>query len=439
MAAAGPVEDVTPLSLAYAQAAPPPLNAPTLNERLKADVAIVGAGYTGLSSALRLAESGSRVVVLEAREVGWGGSGRAFGQVVPYAKHDDVSVLRHFGPDWGERLVTGLGGGPDLVFELIARHGIACEANRAGLIFAAHHASAIAGLDRLANFWRDRAADVERIDGEAVMTMTGSRYYQAALLDRRGGTLNPLGYARGLARAAVNAGAVLFESSRVLGLQRTGGTWTLRTAGGEIEAPDVVLATDAYTDDLWPGLRQSLIPLRAYQLVSAPLSDNLRRSVLPGGQSLSDTRRLYSGIRPRPDGRLHMSVDGPAFSNGGAPFTAKSSRRLRDVFPQVGDLAWDYAVAGWVGMTEEQYPHIHRLGPGVLAAIGLSGRGIAFGTLLGREVFRRLSGVAEQDWMLPDTPLRPIRVKPFARPLVGALLNTYRLLDRWDLRKRSTG
>ena len=90
-------------------------------------------------------------------------------------------------------------------------------------------------------------------------------------------------------------------------------------------------------------------------------------------------------------------------------------------------------------MTEEQYPHIHRLAPGVLAAIGLSGRGIAFGTLLGREVFRRLSGVAEQDWMLPDTPLRPIRVKPFARPLDGALLNTYRLLDRWDLRKRSTG
>ena len=434
MATSGPVQDTTPLPSTYTQTAPPPLNEPALTGTLTVDVAIVGAGYTGLSTALHLAEGGCRIAVLEAHEVGWGGSGRAFGQVVPYAKHDDAAVLQHFGPHWGERLVSGLAGGPDLVFGLIARHGIECEAVRAGLIFAAHNRAAIAGLDRRARFWHERGADVERIGRDALITLTGSRYYEAALLDRRGGTLNPLGYARGLARAAVGAGARLFENSRVLSLHRAGGGWRLTTARGEITAAQVVLATDAYSDDLWPGLRRSLIPLRAYQLVSAPLSDNLRRSVLPGGQSLSDTRRLYSGIRQRPDGRLHLSVDGPAFSNAGSAFIAKSTNRVRDVFPQVGALAWEHAVAGWVGMTEDQYPHIHRLAPGLIAAIGLSGRGIAFGTLLGREVSKRLTGVPEQDWMLPDTPLRPIRVKPFARPLVGALLHTYRLLDRWDLR-----
>jgi len=435
----GPVLDTTPLSATYIQTAPPPLDAPTLVDRLKVDVAVVGGGYTGLSTALRLAESGGRVAVLEAREVGWGGSGRAFGQVVPYAKHDDAAVLKHFGPQWGERLVAGLAGGPDLVFGLITQHEISCEAVRAGLIFAAHNQAAIAGLDQRARFWRDRGADVELVARDVVIALTGSRYYEAALLDHRGGTLNPLGYARGLAWAAIRGGAMLFENSRVIGLNQTGGGWRLVTARGEVNAAQVVLATDAYTDDLWPGLRQSLIPLRAYQLVSAPLSENLRRSVLPGGQSLSDTRRLYSGIRRRADGRLHLSVDGPAFSNTGTAFAAKSSKRLRDLFPQIGELAWEHAVAGWVGMTEDQYPHIHRLAPGLIAAIGLSGRGIAFGTLLGRDVFRRLTGVPEHDWMLPDTPLRPIRVKPVARPLVGALLNTYRLLDRWDLRHNAAG
>ena len=434
MAGWGPLSDPTPLPETY-QGAAPPLRCPSLAGPERADVAIIGAGITGLSAALHLAQAGCSVAVLEAREVGWGGSGRAFGQVVPYAKHDSAHVLATFGPDWGERLITGLAGGPDLVFRLIAEHGMDCEAIGAGLIFAAHTRAAQAGLEQRAAAEQRRGAKVSMLYGEALAAMTGTRFYGAALLDRRGGCLNPLAYTRGLARAVLSAGGHIFEGSPALELRRGAAGWTTRTPAGELLAGQVVLATDAHTGDLWHGLGRSIVPLRGYQVVSQPLSDNLRRTVLPGGQAMTDTRRLYSGIRLRSDGRLHVSVDGPAFSNRGAGRAALATRRVQALFPHLPPPVWDHAVAGWVGMTADQYPHVHRLAPGLIAAIGLSGRGIAFGTLLGREVSLRVLGRPETAWMMPDTPVRPVRTKEMARLLVGGLIGCYRAFDAVDLRR----
>jgi glycine/D-amino acid oxidase-like deaminating enzyme len=431
---AAPLQDQTPLPETYVADAQP-LGLPPLRGTQRADVAIIGGGVTGISTALHLRQTGATVIVLEAREVGWGGSGRAFGQIVPYAKHGDAHVLASFGPAWGERVAMGLAGGPDLVFGLIQQHGIACEQQRNGLIFAAHNAAAQPTQERRAAFWQARGADVTMLYDDALTAETGSRFYRAALFDKRGGTINPLAYVRGLARAVLRASGTIHENSRVTALQRQGDVWQVRTNDGIVLAPQVVLATDAYTDDLWPGLRQSIVPLRAYQLVSAPLSDNLRRSVLPGGQPLSDTRRLYSGIRMRTDGRLHLSVDGSAFGNDSQADVAMATNRVKAVFPHLPPPKWEHAVAGWVGMTADQYPHVHRLAAGLTAAVGLSGRGLAFGTLLGREISLRLTGRPEHEWMMPDTPLRPVRVKPFMRPLVGALMNWYRVLDGIELRR----
>src|SRR5260221_10343734 len=156
-----PLDDDTPVPATYARSAPPPLAAALLGERIAADVAIVGGGFTGLSTALHLAEAGAAAVVVEAREVGWGGSGRAFGQVVPYAKHGEEDIRKRFGPAWGERLIALLGGGPDLVYGLIDKHAIACEPVRQGLLFAAHSLAAAAGLERRPRFWQARRAAVE--------------------------------------------------------------------------------------------------------------------------------------------------------------------------------------------------------------------------------------------------------------------------------------
>jgi len=430
----GPLADDTPLPAAYAAAAPA-LNRPALAGTRRCDVAIVGGGFSGLSAALHLAQAGCAATVLEAREIGWGGSGRAFGQVVPYAKHDERHILASFGPDWGERLITGLAGGPDLVFRLIAEHGIECEPVRTGLIFAAHARSAEPALERRAVFWQQRGADVAMLHDAALATMTGTEFYKAALLDRRGGSLNPLAYARGLARAALAAGAAVYENTRALALLPTAQGWTLRTPAGELAARRVVLATDAYTDDLWPGLRRSLLPLRGYQLVSETLPEDIRRRILPGGQALTDTRHLYSGVRMRRDGRLHVSVDGPPFSNRGAADAGLATARVRALFPDIAPPRWEHSVAGWVGMTADQYPHVHRLAPGLIAALGLSGRGIAFATLLGREISLRVLDRPQQDWMLPDTKLRPIPAGPLARLLLPALIGWYRARDTVELRR----
>lgn len=428
-----PVSDQTPISLAYARAAPAPLNAPTLDTSVRADVAVVGAGFTGLSTALHLAQQGVSVAVVESREVGWGGSGRAFGQVVPYAKHHEDHIYSTFGPEYGERLINLLATGPDVVFGLIEKNKIECEALRTGLLFAAHTKAAAAKLEKRAKFWQGRSQPVSLLESQFLERIVGSRYYPAALIDYRGGCVNPFGYARGLAKLAVSAGARLFENSRATALSKHNNGWRLKAGNGEILANHAVLATDGYTDGLWPGLRQAMVPVRAYHLLSSPLSENLRKSILPGGQSLTDSRRLYSGIRARPDGRLHMSVDGPPFSNNGTAFGKRAAQRVGNLFPQVGDLVWEEQIAGWVGISADQYPRIHPLDNGLFGVVGLSGRGIAFGTLLGTELAKRVLGRPENECALPLSPLRLVPGAPFTRFLVHGLINLYRILDSVEL------
>src|SRR5262249_41181420 len=163
--------------------------------------------------------------------------------------------------------------------------------------------------------------------------------YAACSIDRRGGTINPVAYVRGLAAAALKAGAAISTGTPVTSPTRIGNEWRLATPRGEITADTVVLATNAYTENrLWPALRQSIIPMRPYQLVSRPLGENVRRSILPRYQPLTDTRPLYSGVRLHPNGRLQASADGPAFYGSGAAFVAKLNRRLGRLFPQIDAL-----------------------------------------------------------------------------------------------------
>jgi glycine/D-amino acid oxidase-like deaminating enzyme len=425
-----PTDDPCPIPDFYASFAPPaPATAP-LDGTHRTAVAIVGAGFTGLSAALHLAERGIAPLVLEAKEIGWGASSRNFGQVVPYFKHDQDHVLRHFGAEAGERLIAAAGNAPDLVFALIERHGIACTPVRNGLIFAAHSPAARESLSQRTAFWQSRGAPVEMHDGQDAAAFIGSGFYAAWSIDRRGGTINPLAYVRGLAAAAMKAGAAIATGTPVTALERIGTQWRLATPRCEVIADTVILATNAYTEhQLWPRLRQSIIPMRSYQLVSRPLGENVRRSILPRYQPLTDTRPLFSGVRLHPDGRLQASADGPAFYGSGAAFVAKLNRRLGTIFPQIGALHWEYRWNGWIAMTLDRYPHLHALAPGLWAGLGYSGRGIGLATLMGREIAGRVAGVPERDLALPVTPLRPRWVTRAARPLVNSLLTYYRLQD----------
>src|SRR5579864_90423 len=204
-----PSEDPTAIPDFYASFAPPAPATEPIDGGHRVSVAIVGAGFTGLSTALHLGERGIASLVLEAKEIGWGASSRNFGQVVPYFKHDQGDVLRHFGAETGERLIAAAGNAPDFVFSLIERHGIACTPVRNGLIFAAHSPAAREGLARRTAFWQRRGAPVEMHDGPDAQAFIGSSFYAACSIDRRGGTINPLGYVRGLGAAAIKAGAAI--------------------------------------------------------------------------------------------------------------------------------------------------------------------------------------------------------------------------------------
>src|SRR5580658_3216089 len=225
MAMVEPLSDRRDPPAVYAQAAAPAPETVRLTGRPHVGVAVIGAGFTGLSAALHLAEVGVDVAVLEAKEIGWGASGRAFGQVVPYLKIGHRQILRHYGPERGARVIDAIAAGPDLVFDLIARHAIDCWAVRTGLIFAAHAPAGRRDLESRTAYWQQRGAAVEMLEGGRCAAAVGSTLYTAASIDRRGGNLNPFAYARGLAKAAMLAGAAIHTRTPVRGIVQQMGRW----------------------------------------------------------------------------------------------------------------------------------------------------------------------------------------------------------------------
>ena len=411
----------------YVRHAPEAPAAPPLSRSSRVQVAVIGGGFTGVSAALHLAEAGTGIVLLDAKEIGWGASGRAFGQVVPSLKIGEDAFVRRYGPDHAPSVIDAVAAGPDLVFGLIEKHRIPCWPVRTGLIFAAHSPAGRRGLERRAEYWQRRHAPVELLDAAQAAQMIGSRLYQTAMIDRRGGHINPFAYVRSLAKAATAAGAVLHADSPVRTIRRAGGGWQMDIGPHQVTADIVIIATNAYSTELWPGLASSVIPVRGHGFVSAPLSDNVRRSILPGGQSLTDTRRLFSAVRLLPDGRLHASGHGPVSGPERPPDWRAAETRVMRLYPQLDRLSWEQGWSGWVAMTPDHVPRLHELAPGLFAGLGYNGRGIAAATMMGRDLAALALG--RPGTAFPRVPLRPLPYTRVAPVLVRGLARWYRVRD----------
>ncbi|RAI02284.1 FAD-dependent oxidoreductase [Acuticoccus sediminis] len=417
---------------------PPSLWAETARERFDApppdgdldvDVAVVGSGFTGLSTALHLAGEGTRVVSVDAAMPGWGASGRNGGQVIPGLKDDPDALEAHFGAAVGGRMAETAGAAPSLVFSLVDEHGIDCDVQRAGWIQPAHCRTALRLVQDRCAQWRRRGADVEPLDAEAVAELLGSRpgAYLGGWLDRRGGAVQPLAYARGLARAAAGRGARIHGGSRVVALERDGTRWRLRLAtGASIIADHVVLATNGYTDDLWPGLKRTVVPVYSFQTASEPLSPNARASIFPKDHVASDTRRLLWYFRLTREGRLVMGGRGPYSEVPGEAAARMALANLENLFPEIGPLTPAYAWAGRVAMTKDHFPHLHRLADGVWAGLGFNGRGVAMGTMMGRCLAEAILG---REPGLPVMDPLPFRLHAFRRFGISAYSALYRRRD----------
>jgi glycine/D-amino acid oxidase-like deaminating enzyme len=423
-----------PNSLWAATARPAPDTPPLHGER-RADVAVVGAGFTGLSATLHLAERGADVVLLEAAEPGWGASGRNGGQVIPGFKLDPDELVARFGPERGERMADFAGGTADLVFGLIERHDIDCMAERSGWIQAVHAPAKMGLAERRVAQWSKRGVHAEVISAQRIAQLTGTERYAGGWIDSRGGMLQPLGFARGLAAAAQKAGAAVHGRSPAVDLRRDGAGWRVETPGGAVTAKQLLLATNAYTDQLWPGLRESVIPVFSYQVATRPLSDNLRRSILAGGLPVSDTRRLLLYFRLGAQGRLLVGGRGRFRQTEEPRFYDSVIAGLTWLYPQLGEIELDFYWAGQVAITLDHMPHLHELAPGAFAMLGYNGRGVAMAAACGKLLAERLGGTPAEDLPLPAAPLRRIPFHGLRQPALTAAVAWKRLLDRWESRQ----
>jgi glycine/D-amino acid oxidase-like deaminating enzyme len=410
------------------------LGLPSLREQLQADIVIVGGGIAGCSAALHAAEAGARVVLLEGQSIGWGASSRNAGHLPAATKHEPEEVVRLYGEAFGPRIVDASENGPRTVAAIAERHGIDCELSFPGIITAAHTSQAFDGLKERVDFWKKRGRPLEVLDRATLVSMLGSSFYLGGIIDRRGGSINPLAYVRGLARAANKSGARLYENSRAQSLRRDGDKWLVQTAEGAVQADKVFLCTNAYTDDLWPGLRRTVIPVRTMQFTTKPLSDNLLKAVLPGRQPMIDTRRVLISVRIHQDGRLHFGC-GPSMRAGSAPTWQAARARLQEVFPQLGDVECDDYWPGWMAFNKADSWQMHTLAPGVFATLGCNGRGVALATIYGRDLARHATGTPASELTLPMTPLDPVGMHAFSGLGAAAIAQWWRVRDAAELRK----
>lgn len=415
----------------WASSAPLPPAVPELTESKRADVCVIGAGYAGLSTALHLAEAGVQTIVLEANEPGYGGSGRNGGQVIPGLKYDPDDLEAMFGRERGASLIDFAGRTADTVFDLIAKHRMDVAHVRNGWIQGAHSRSTVEQVKRRADQWARRGAPVSSLDKPETDRHLGTTQYLASWIDRRGGAVQPLAYARGLAKAALAAGAAIHGRTPVTQLTRQDGTWTVTTGGGaRVTADRVVVCTNAYAGDLWPRFRQTIIAPNSYQIATEPLSDNVRKSILPFGQVSSDARKLLLYFRLDDQGRLLLGGRGPFREPHDARDWYHLETMLERLFPQVKGTRIPYRWCGRVAITRDFLPHLHEPAPGILLNVGCMGRGVALQTALGERIARYLRSSDSHDLPLPPVPIRAIPFHSLNRAYFATAVAWYRFLDR---------
>jgi glycine/D-amino acid oxidase-like deaminating enzyme len=385
--------------------APPAPPTSPLRAEVRADVAIIGCGYTGLSAALHLAEAGARVVALEAVEIGFGGAGRNVGLVNAGMWLAPDEIVARLGADYGERLLQLLGDGPSEVEALVNKHGVECEFVRNGTLHCAVGRSGLAKIEERQAQWSARGAPVKILSREETARRIGVDIYAGSLLDLRAGTIQPLAYARGLAHAALAAGAAIHTRSAVRSAERVGKVWRLKTDGGNVAADWIVVATDAYAEGgLWLEGKREQIRVPYFNFATRPLAPEFAASILPGREGCWDTRMIMNSFRFDHAGRLLFGSIGALRFAGLEVHRAWAKRALNKTFPQIGEVEFEAQWYGMMGMTSNALPRFHRLGPNVVSFCGYNGRGIGTGTVFGRLLADHVLGrLKEKDLPLPVT------------------------------------
>ncbi len=396
-----------------------------------ADVVVIGAGYTGLSAALRLAKQGASVVVLEQHHLGWGASSRNGGQVLTGLKHGVVDLIRTHSKEKAQALFQASLRAITCVEDLIASEQIECQYVRSGHLEAACKPAHFRALQET------QAVLAQEFDHPTTLLAPaelpgelGSSFYHGALLDERSGSLQPAQYVLGLAQAARRSGAILVEQTAAQALRRTPGGFEVQTGRGVVRCQHVFVATNGYTARLTPQFQRRILPIGSYIIATAPLSPELAQRLLPRRRLVFDTKNLLYYFRLSPDNR--MIFGGRAAFFPSTPATTRTSARMLQqdlgrVFPELAGALIEYAWGGTLGVTMDLFPHAGCL-EGVWYAMGYAGHGVAMATYLGQQMADRMLGKpADNPFAGLDFPPVPLYSgNPWFLPFVAAW---YRFLD----------
>ena len=395
----------------------------------RADVAIVGGGYTGLAAARALAQGGASVVVLERDQIGGlGASGRNGGYVLPGYKVDLPDIVRRHGLPLARTLFDDSLAAVVFVERTVTEERIECDWSRSGHITLAAKPAHMAGLTASRELLRrDFGYQTELLSAADLAGEIGSTRYSGGLLDPKAGGIHPARYLHGLAGSAGRSGAVLVAGVDVRQLVPQGGGFRLETSKGPIDAGDVLLATNGFSRGLKPWLTRRVIPIGSFLLATAPLEPAVARRLVPRGRLLSDTKELLYYFRLSGDGRMIFGGRAAFSPRPLADNLAALRRGMQDVYPELAETVVEFGWGGTLGFTLDQLPHTGRH-EGVAYAVGYGGHGVAYASWLGDQVGRAMAGSAP--WpALSRLPFRAVplyRGRPWFLPLAGAY---YRMKD----------
>ena len=367
---------------------------PPLTDNITVDLVVIGGGFTGLNAARVAAREGLRVCLIEAETIGHGGSGRNVGLVNAGLWLPPDQIKETLGDTRGERLINDLGVGPDRVFDLIKSYEIQCDARRNGTLHLAHSSQAISDLRAREEQWKNRGVPVTLLDAQTTARHVGSDMYHGALFDARAGVIQPLDYARGLARAAANKGVQIHEKTAAVRIEWDD-IWQVTTGDGHVRASKLLIATNAY-NKLTSATRVYETSIVSYfQCVSQKIAQRDFDTILSDHHGCWDTALIMSSFRKTRDNRLVFGAMGETSGTLGRYIhDGWAQRAIQRIFPNLW-IELSQSWSGRIAMTKKKIPDIMRLGKDGYAIFGYSGRGIAPGTVLG-EQFGKYSATEDE-------------------------------------------
>ena len=378
---------------------------PALAGAERADVCVIGGGFTGLSAALNLAEAGMSVILLEAERVGWGASGRCGGLIGSGQRHEVLDTEKQFGYQRSRLLWDLAEAAKQEIRDRIMKHQIDCDLQD-GQLVGVHKPSYLGWAHELAEVLAERYdyPDTHALDAEATRAMVATDTFLEGFFDPHALTIHPLNYALGIAQAANDAGVRIFENSRVTGYTKTDPA-TVSTDNGHVDCSFVVLACNGYLRKLEPRVAGKIMPINNFIITTEPLGEERARQLISGRYGIHDTRFVVNYFRLTDDYRL-LFGGGENYRRG---FPNNIGRFVRpymlEVFPQLEDVAIDFAWGGTLSVTMNRYPHFGRLQPNLYFAHGYSGHGISIANFAGKLMAEAITGMSSRFDVMADLPI----------------------------------